>query len=332
MLEMPSMSDDNYYSDIYSTNAFKYPSWIAELKPVQGPPLSKKSLFFLKIKLFIYSFFSIFGHKGNFFVNQDGTVDFDCSVFIATKSKKLPFNFGVVKGNFFVSGKNLTSMDGFPSIVYGSLSCAPGKIKDISSAPLAVGNSFSISKQKINDVSGLKTFIGSSLILDDNQIQSLDLSSLNIVDLNPSELIKNKAKNKNKVFSFLNNGFYLSAHNCGIEEVVGLPANSYSTTFSFSNNNLHIQDIKIDWQDLYSRFSVMVLSNNYLGLPDDRPPSLSDVDFIENKDTALAMLKVIVGTTLQRTSAAAAAISAERLLNVVDKSKLDETKKARKII
>lgn len=75
----------------------------------------------------------------NYKIDDNLVVDVFESVNLYGKNlKKIPVQFGIVKGNFLCGMNNLTSLKGAPSIVTGGFSCADNKLITLEDGPMTV--------------------------------------------------------------------------------------------------------------------------------------------------------------------------------------------------
>jgi hypothetical protein len=78
------------------------------------------------------------------------------SSFITNSKSLMGIKFGRVEGDFAVSGCNLTSMEGFPAEITGSLLAERNKFEDLKGCPQKIGKNLSL-----NNNSNLKNLVGS---------------------------------------------------------------------------------------------------------------------------------------------------------------------------
>lgn len=88
----------------------------------------------------------------NYTIHDDLTVDVYQNVWLSGKRKKLPFQFGIVEGDFFVSDMGLESLEGAPKIVTGIFRCSSNPITSLKYGPVEVGGDFICSHTKITDL------------------------------------------------------------------------------------------------------------------------------------------------------------------------------------
>ena len=69
-------------------------------------------------------------------VHSDGSVSVYQNVLLANRQlERLPFSFGVVTGDFYCFGNQLTSLEGAPKKVAGYFSCPNNKLTSLEGAP-----------------------------------------------------------------------------------------------------------------------------------------------------------------------------------------------------
>lgn len=88
----------------------------------------------------------------NYTIHDDLTVDVNQDVWITRRRKKLPFQFGIVEGDFFASDLGLESLEGAPRIVTGLFRCSNNPITSLKYGPVEVGGDFLCSSTKITDL------------------------------------------------------------------------------------------------------------------------------------------------------------------------------------
>jgi hypothetical protein len=88
----------------------------------------------------------------NYTIHDDLTVDVYEDVWITKRRKKLPFQFGIVEGNFFSSNMGLESLEGAPRIVTGLFRCSSNPITSLKYSPVEVGGDFICNHTKITDL------------------------------------------------------------------------------------------------------------------------------------------------------------------------------------
>lgn len=88
----------------------------------------------------------------NYTIHDDLTVDIYENVWFKRKMKKLPFQFGIVEGDFFATDMGLESLEGAPRIVTGLFRCSSNPITSLKYGPVEVGGDFICSHTKITDL------------------------------------------------------------------------------------------------------------------------------------------------------------------------------------
>lgn len=68
----------------------------------------------------------------NYFINENLTVDVNASVYLSDKNLTfIPIQFGIVSGDFFCDGNNLTSLLGLPHLIKKDLYCNHNKLTSL---------------------------------------------------------------------------------------------------------------------------------------------------------------------------------------------------------
>ena len=88
----------------------------------------------------------------NYTINPDGSIDVDGFTNISDKRlTKLPLKFNKIKGEFYCSYNNLTSLEGCPKEVGGSFFCNGCiKLNSLEGCPKEVGRRFTCGECKRN--------------------------------------------------------------------------------------------------------------------------------------------------------------------------------------
>jgi hypothetical protein len=110
--------------------------------------------------------------KGEFTVNEDGSINVKGNVVIKKNMAELTVDFNEIDGNFIAPHIGLKSMKRFPRIVTGDVIINSNDIKIIERLE-KVGDDFNISN---NELSIIKNFplVGKDIILQDNYLETLD--------------------------------------------------------------------------------------------------------------------------------------------------------------
>lgn len=87
--------------------------------------------------------------------------------------KSLP-KFGFIKGNFYCSHNELTSLEGVPKSVGGFFSCYKNNLTSLKGAPKSVGGDFNCSHNKLLSLKGSPESIGGWFVCNNNKLKSLE--------------------------------------------------------------------------------------------------------------------------------------------------------------
>ena len=88
--------------------------------------------------------------------------DFDCSQMLL--SNFLGIKFGTVKGDFYCSENNLTSLEGAPTTVLGAFICTDNRLTNLKGAPKTVGSGFYCAKNDLTSLEGVPYAIGTKIM------------------------------------------------------------------------------------------------------------------------------------------------------------------------
>lgn len=84
-----------------------------------------------------------------------GKLNVNSSVNLEYKNlRKLPFDFGVVEGNFFCENNRLKSLKGAPEVVLGDFDCSYNKLKSLNGAPKKIEGDFDCSNNTLENLEG----------------------------------------------------------------------------------------------------------------------------------------------------------------------------------
>lgn len=127
----------------------------------------------IKLKLIKY------GVK-NYTINSDGTIDVDGDVDLSenediSKTGLIPFNFGVVSGNFNCSGNNLISLEGSPIEVGGFFYCYNNKLKNLIGSPKLVSEEFNCNYNRLETLEGMPAeIVGDFGCIGNDKLKEID--------------------------------------------------------------------------------------------------------------------------------------------------------------
>jgi hypothetical protein len=108
-------------------------------------------------------------------LNGDGSIDVDGDVDLSYQGlSELPLKFGIVSGNFYCYGNQLTSLRGAPREVRGDFYCNNNKLTSLRGAPREVGGHFSCSDNQLTSLEGAPGEVGVNFYCHNNQLTSLE--------------------------------------------------------------------------------------------------------------------------------------------------------------
>ena len=113
--------------------------------------------------------YEIIQENGKFIVNVNGNVK------LRDKNlNRIPFNFGIVSGDFDCSHNRLTSLEGAPNEVGEDFDCGFNQLTSLEGAPSEIGKSFYCSNNKLTSLEGAPSEIGGDFDCSHNRLTSLE--------------------------------------------------------------------------------------------------------------------------------------------------------------
>ena len=107
-------------------------------------------------------------------INDDGTIDYDGFVFLASKGlSDLPLKFRNVN-SFNCAVNQLTSLEGSPISVLGVFTCHINQLKNLEGAPREVGGDFSCHTNQLTSLEGSPNKVGGGFYCYGNKLLSLE--------------------------------------------------------------------------------------------------------------------------------------------------------------
>lgn len=92
------------------------------------------------------------------------------------ENNRLPFNFGIVKGDFHCYGNSMTSLEGCPRVVGGSFKCNDNYLTSLEGGPQFVGGSYFCSRNLLTSLKGSPEKINGTFDCGYNELSSLEFS------------------------------------------------------------------------------------------------------------------------------------------------------------
>lgn len=87
---------------------------------------------------------------------------------------RLPFDFGVVEGNFYCANNNLSSFEGFPTVVKGSLGINNNKFTSLKGITQVVGTNLNCSNNFLTSLEGVPNKINHTFDCSNNRLTKID--------------------------------------------------------------------------------------------------------------------------------------------------------------
>lgn len=115
-------------------------------------------------------------------VDVEGSVNMEGNIILKDEIKELPIQFGVVKGNFNISKRGLTTLKGCPYKVYGNFEVTNNDLNSLKNAPLIVTGNFNITQNNIASLEGCPEKIGKSFFADNNKLKTLEYGPKEVGD------------------------------------------------------------------------------------------------------------------------------------------------------
>jgi hypothetical protein len=111
----------------------------------------------------------------NYTINEDLTVDVDDNVnFLNNELENIPIQFGIINGNFSISGHSLTSLKGSPYKVNGYFDCSYNNIQSLKYCPREIGGVFFCSHNFIKSLQDGPEIVHGKFKCYGNPIESLN--------------------------------------------------------------------------------------------------------------------------------------------------------------
>jgi len=109
-------------------------------------------------------------------INSDETINSMATIVLKKEMASLPsyIKFKTILGGFHTDALGLTSLEGFPSRVKGSLFITHNNLKNLINGPEQVEMSYGADFNKLETLEGISHTIGTSLYLNDNRLKSLE--------------------------------------------------------------------------------------------------------------------------------------------------------------
>ena len=110
--------------------------------------------------------YEIIQENGKFIVNVDGNVKLN-----NRNLNRIPFNFGIVSGDFYCNHNQLTSLEGAPNEVGRDFYCRYNQLTSLEGAPNEIGGHFDCSKNQLTSLDGAPNEVGRNFLCIDNSIK-----------------------------------------------------------------------------------------------------------------------------------------------------------------
>ena len=107
-------------------------------------------------------------------IDKNGFVNVEENVKLNNfKLNKLPFKFGVIKGHFYCSNNQLTSLQGAPKEIEGHFNCSNNQLTSLQGAPEKVKGYFDCSSNQLTSLQGAPKEVEGYFDCSSNQLTSL---------------------------------------------------------------------------------------------------------------------------------------------------------------
>lgn len=106
-------------------------------------------------------------------VSNEGVVDVKGNVSYDKSRIRIPFQFGVVTGNFSLDTQMLISLEGAPHYVGGNFSCSHNRLTSLAHAPTHVGGFFSCNHNRLENLTGAPAYANNNFWCVNNNLTSL---------------------------------------------------------------------------------------------------------------------------------------------------------------
>jgi hypothetical protein len=132
----------------------------------------------------------------SFHINEDLTVDVEKRVLLNGKNlTHLPIQFNEVKGSFYISSNQLSTLKGVPNKVEGIFNCSKNNLTNLTHSPQIIKDSFICSENKLTSLLGAPLEVGGNFFCDNNLLSSLEYVPLKIkgnllFNYNPIQTLK----------------------------------------------------------------------------------------------------------------------------------------------
>ena len=107
--------------------------------------------------------------------NKDGTFTYRGRLDLSRLNLKSleflkPFNISIVKGNFYCSNNQLTSLEGAPIKIGGYFDCNTNRLTNLEGAPKSVGGYFYCHTNRLTNLEGASKSVGGGFYCSDNKV------------------------------------------------------------------------------------------------------------------------------------------------------------------
>jgi hypothetical protein len=120
----------------------------------------------------------------NYDFDSNGFLNVKGNVYISNKNlTKLPFKFGKVEGNFWCTDNNLTSLEGSPEEVRELFDCTNNKLTSLEGAPQKVGGDFDCYNNSLTSLKGAPKEVGGDFNCKNNKTKFTKEDVLKVCDV-----------------------------------------------------------------------------------------------------------------------------------------------------
>jgi hypothetical protein len=137
--------------------------------------VDEREIRLLMFKYFIDDYTDAHILPKDYYIDVNGLVNVDVHLVMAkpTPNRMLPVQFGVVKGDFVVSGMKLTSLRGAPYSVNGDFACSMNNLTSLEHAPKTVRAGYSLLCDENKLTSLAHAPVAEKLVCDHNLLKNL---------------------------------------------------------------------------------------------------------------------------------------------------------------
>jgi hypothetical protein len=173
----------------------------------------------------------------------------------------IPFKFGIVNGNFDISGNNLTDLEGCPDVVTGYFSAANNKLTSLKGCPNKIDKDLYLYQNYLTDLEHFPKKIKASVYIRNNKLTSLKGCARKIKG--DFIVCENETLTSLKYGPQYVEGDY-NVISCNIRTLESLPNSIGSDWLPLYNNPVHLIVDSNKFEDLLAFKECKVIRNDKL--------------------------------------------------------------------